>query len=299
MIDARELLQVVNHCGIISNAVKSFKDLQHNSLQYIDLIPSAAAGMSKPQDYQQYKDLVPSTASKSPVSNPKVSAMIDAIINNGEPSTPIKTLEYKDQASERCERKRKFSNDFDGSEERAKKNGGNEIPSFDGAEFSGEKAKSRETLNRMMEMLKIPEQRWGSIATDILKQDGEQVYLTPPTKELLPLKEVVDESEDVKEDGSNFNLGIDESNTSDALLADDGDETDGKLSSKTQTYSEEYPSLKVEDLTLANKFITLQHDMEENGIDHAIELCKLAEALLKTGAINYADYRKLYYSIED
>ena len=45
----------------------------HNSLRYIDLIPSVA-GMSKSRDFQQYKDLVPSTASKSPVSNPKVSA---------------------------------------------------------------------------------------------------------------------------------------------------------------------------------------------------------------------------------
>ena len=109
-------------------------------------------------------------------------------------------------------------------------------------------------------------------------------------------------------DGSNFNRGIDESedadssidesDTSDALLADDVDETDGKLSSKTLTYSEIYPSIKVEDLTLANKFITLQHDMKENGIDHAIELYKLAEALLKTGAIIYVDYRKMYNSIE-
>ena len=66
----------------------------HNSLQYIDLLPSAAAaGMSKPQDSQQYKDLVPNTASKSPVSNLKVSAIIGAIVNNGEPSTPVSSPE--------------------------------------------------------------------------------------------------------------------------------------------------------------------------------------------------------------
>ena len=41
-----------------------------------------------------------------------------------------------------------------------------EIPEFDGAEFCGEKPKSRETLNRMMAMLKIPEHRWESIAKD-------------------------------------------------------------------------------------------------------------------------------------
>ena len=41
-----------------------------------------------------------------------------------------------------------------------------EIPEFDGAEFCGEKPKSRETLNRMMAMLNIPEHRWESIAKD-------------------------------------------------------------------------------------------------------------------------------------
>ena len=34
-----------------------------------------------------------------------------------------------------------------------------EIPTFDGAEFCGEKSVSRETLYKMMEMLNIPEER--------------------------------------------------------------------------------------------------------------------------------------------
>ena len=33
-----------------------------------------------------------------------------------------------------------------------------DIPTFDGAEFSGEKPKSEETLTKIMEMLKIPQE---------------------------------------------------------------------------------------------------------------------------------------------
>ena len=51
----------------------------------------------------------------------------------------------------------------------------NQIPTFDGDEFSGKKPKSRETLYKMMKMLKIPEHRWENIATDILKEDRERV----------------------------------------------------------------------------------------------------------------------------
>ena len=47
-----------------------------------------------------------------------------------------------------------------------------DIPTFDGAEFSGEKPKSRATLFKMMEMLKIPEHRRKKIATDMLKEDA-------------------------------------------------------------------------------------------------------------------------------
>ena len=47
-----------------------------------------------------------------------------------------------------------------------------DIQTFDGAEFSGEKPKSRETLLKMMEMLKIPEHRREKIATDMLKEDA-------------------------------------------------------------------------------------------------------------------------------
>ena len=49
-----------------------------------------------------------------------------------------------------------------------------QTPTFDGAEFSGTKPKSRETLHRMMEMLKIPDHRRERIATEILKEDRDR-----------------------------------------------------------------------------------------------------------------------------
>ena len=40
-----------------------------------------------------------------------------------------------------------------------------EIPTFDGDEFCGNKPLTRPTLNRIMKMMKIPEDRWDQIAT--------------------------------------------------------------------------------------------------------------------------------------
>ena len=50
----------------------------------------------------------------------------------------------------------------------------------------------------------------------------------PPTKELLPLKEVVDESEDVEEDGGNSDNGIDEREDADNGI-DESDTADDSL----------------------------------------------------------------------
>ena len=48
-----------------------------------------------------------------------------------------------------------------------------EIPTFHGAEFSGNKQLTRETLNKMMKMLKIPEHRWENIAKEFLENENE------------------------------------------------------------------------------------------------------------------------------
>ena len=46
-----------------------------------------------------------------------------------------------------------------------------DISTFDRAEFCGDKPLSRQTLERMMKMLKVPKHRWNRIATDILKEE--------------------------------------------------------------------------------------------------------------------------------
>ena len=46
-----------------------------------------------------------------------------------------------------------------------------DIPYFDGDEFCDNKPKTRETLNKMMKLLKIPEHRWSRIASGILEED--------------------------------------------------------------------------------------------------------------------------------
>ena len=51
-----------------------------------------------------------------------------------------------------------------------------DIPTFDGAEFSGEKPKSDETLLKIMKMLKIPRQRHARI----LKEEREADNQPPP-----------------------------------------------------------------------------------------------------------------------
>ena len=138
----------------------------------------------------------------------------------------------------------------------------------------------------MMKMLKIPEHRWRSIATDILKQDGEQVYSTPPTKELLALKEV--ESEDADNN-------IDESDTSDALLADDVDESDGKLPPTIV----EYPRMDAEEKKVINRFSRLFHETKRNGRDNREELCILLDELKGSGTFNGEECQKAYEAYED
>ena len=49
-----------------------------------------------------------------------------------------------------------------------------EIPTFDGDEFCGNKPLARPTLNRIMKMMKMPEDRWDRIATAELLERGKR-----------------------------------------------------------------------------------------------------------------------------
>ena len=70
-----------------------------------------------------------------------------------------------------------------------------EIPTFDGAEFCGEKPVSRETLDKMMKMLNIPEERRERIAREEEKYQKEK-FITEssgePSNE-LELEETIED----------------------------------------------------------------------------------------------------------
>ena len=56
-------------------------------------------------------------------------------------------------------------NQISDGESNLKSSDDDEIPTFDGAEFCGDKRLRRETLYKMMKMLKIPQHRWERIST--------------------------------------------------------------------------------------------------------------------------------------
>ena len=67
------------------------------------------------------------------------------------------------------------------------------IPYFDGDEFCGRSLKSRETLNIMMKLLRIPEHYWDCIARDVLEEEKAREVVveditSSPTTELNILK---------------------------------------------------------------------------------------------------------------
>ena len=65
-------------------------------------------------------------------------------------------------------------------------NAPSDIPTFDGAEFSGEKPKSEKTFIKIMDMLKIPRENRAQILKSVRnnKQDGRSP--TPPSRGNIP-----------------------------------------------------------------------------------------------------------------
>jgi hypothetical protein len=83
-----------------------------------------------------------------------------------------------------------------------------EIPTFQGDEFGGKKSKSRDTLYRMMQMLKIPEHRWENIDADILTVDRNLTIKRESNTVQKDLSKFIDERE--SEDGDYTNESEDE-----------------------------------------------------------------------------------------
>ena len=72
-----------------------------------------------------------------------------------------------DTVQHRERRKKLNYNDSNVVEEKVLSNS-NDIPTFDGSEFCGDKPLTRQTLNKMLKMLRVPENRWNKIADEEL-----------------------------------------------------------------------------------------------------------------------------------
>ena len=107
-----------------------------------------------------------------------------------ETSYQTEASKVSDEDSQRFARKRRFS--FD--DKNISPIQDNKIPTFAGDEFSGKKSKSRETIYKMMEMMKIPEHRQDKIAVEILKHDRNQIVRPESNTNQKDFSKFIDES---------------------------------------------------------------------------------------------------------
>ena len=137
-----------------------------------------------------------------------------------------------------------------------------DIPTFDGAEFSGEKPKSDETLLKIMKMLKIPHQRHARI----LKEEREADNQPPPEKSngLHPnCSDKVMKDIDSSEGESMDESGSDESGV-DMKENSESDEVDGKDMEKLED-EEETPLDDAAIRNLIKRFKILHHQLIHEG----------------------------------
>ena len=155
-----------------------------------------------------------------------------------------------------------------------------DIPHFDGDEFSGKKTKSRETLYRMMKMLTIPEERWDRIATGVLEEEQavKDSSLTP--EEELPLSEQARNLLDIEmtppvvlKIAREFSSSGDET-----LRSDDDDPFEGS-----------------EVKNLWNRFKVLHRQLlKDRKHENTTELIVILDTLLRRDLIDHAEYTKAF-----
>ena len=153
-----------------------------------------------------------------------------------------------------------------------------EIPTFDVAEFSGEKPKSEETLIKIMEMLKIPQEKCASILKEE-KQLEEQTFKKVPSKEppakkmkIIPLLSKSDQQKS-------------EQSTNKAR--------------ETSPPIVKAPHLNVEEKKCLNRFSQLFRETKQSGKDNAEQLCILLDRLEDRGTLDEASCDKAYDAIVD
>ena len=200
------------------------------------------------------------------------------------------------------------------------------IPTFDGAEFSGEKPKSEETLIKIVEMLNIPQEN----PANILKEENVQKVPSkgPPAKKMkvIPLlsksdQQMSEQSSD--KDEENFvkapYIGVEEKQLDEGtfkrgvrmeppakkmkiipLLSKSDQPMPNQLSNMVRERSPpivKAPHLNAEEKKLANKFTRLFREMKQTGKDNRGKLFVLLDGLRDSGLIDEADYDKAYDAI--
>ena len=150
-----------------------------------------------------------------------------------------------------------------------------DIPTFDGAEFSGVKPKSEETC-KIMEMLKIPQEKRASI----LKEEKKLDELKAPSKEppikkmkIIPLLLKSDHSHQMPPE----QLSEPEEVTSPPVV--------------------KAPHLDVGEKKCLNRFSQLFRETKQTGKDNSEQLCILLDRLENHGTLDETSCDKVYDAI--
>ena len=157
-----------------------------------------------------------------------------------------------------------------------------DIPYFDGDEFSGKIPKSRETLNRMMKMLKIPEERWERIATGVLeeeqaKRDSSSSLSSSSEEEEWQFPEKARDLSDVE-----MTPPIEVSSS-------------GEVTSRFED-GDPFEDLDVKKLW--NRFKVLHHQLlRDKKRENTNKLISILDTLLRRDLIDLAGYKKAYNKV--
>ena len=160
-----------------------------------------------------------------------------------------------------------------------------DIPTFDGAEFSGEKPKSEKTLVKIMDMLKIPNEN----RADILKEERKLDPSNEPSAKKLKIIPLLSKSNQQMPEQSSEKKGDEET--------EEEKEEDEKEEGESPPPVVKAPHLTIEEKKLFNKYSQLFRDMKLTGKDNRGKLCILLDAMRDYCMIDEAGYDKAYDAI--
>ena len=159
-----------------------------------------------------------------------------------------------------------------------------DIPTIDGAAFSGEKPKSKE-INKIMDMLNTPQEKRATIMKEEKKLDGQKVPSKDPPAKKMKIIPLPSKSDHLISDQSSDEVGEEE----DA----EEDEEEEEMSPPVVKASH----LNTEEKQIANKFSQLFCEMKQTGKNNRGMLYILLDEMRDNGIIDETDYDKVYNAI--